>query len=456
MSSDRNEKLTERALGVYKETFAESTIKDTSDDFPRFAFSELTLGKRLGEGGFGVVSEVLAFDISAHENSHRPQETGVEVEKKDEEEDPDFQGRKFIADHCIRNDSGARYAIKILKQSLVDKADDNLMVKALADMAVETHILSAIEHPNIVKLRGVSQQGRYHPQYFIVMDRLYDTLEKRIEAWAKVFPKPPPMPKKNPPSKRDSTSSTRSTSSRASKLGCIFGRKSSQEFDDDEKEEQEDTVEMNPVTIESSPSNLEKKKKLLEERLVACFDLASAIAYLHERNIIYRDTKPENCAFDVRGDIKLFDFGTAKELPPQNAKRDLTFNLTGMTGSLPWMAPEVAKSDPYNHKVDVFSFAVLLWQIMALEMPFKEYESDLRLFWEEVHNGPHKRPQIPRQGWPKPIELCMRRGWAKEPSERMEMSQIENILRKEIIRVRKGDEAGLRHDRRRSTFVFRR
>jgi serine/threonine protein kinase len=157
-----------------------------------------------------------------------------------------------------------------------------------------------------------------------------------------------------------------------------------------------------------------------------------------------------------RGDIKLFDFGTAKELPHQNEKKDKTFNLTGMTGSLPWMAPEVAKTEPYNHKVDVFSFAVLLWQIMALEMPFKKYESDLLLFWNEVHNGRHERPEIPRQSWPKPIELCMRRGWAQNPSERMEMKEIESILRKEVIRVGRGGSETLQHDRRRSTFVFRR
>ena len=154
----------------------------------------------------------------------------------------------------------------------------------------------------------------------------------------------------------------------------------------------------------------------------------------------------------------MFDFGTAKELPHNNGQRDKNenFHLTGVTGSLPYMAPEVAKTDPYNHKCDVFSFAVMLWQIMALQMPFAEYESDLKRMWEEVHNGPHKRPALPRGEWPKPIELLLKRGWAEHPSERMEMSQIEGILKKEIVRVRKGDASGLRHDRRRSTFVFRR
>ena len=156
-----------------------------------------------------------------------------------------------------------------------------------------------------------------------------------------------------------------------------------------------------------------------------------------------------------RGDIKLFDFGTAKELPQQNAKRDLTFKLTGVTGSLPYMAPEVAKTEPYNHKCDTFSFAVMMWRIMALEMPFAEYESDLHKFFDEVHCGPNVRPNIPPT-WPLPIQILLKRGWCQDPQERMEMEQIVKVLKKEILRVRKGDATGLQHNRRRSTFVFRR
>lgn len=151
---------------------------------------------------------------------------------------------------------------------------------------------------------------------------------------------------------------------------------------------------------------------------------------------------------------------------PQTATRDKTFQLTGVTGSLPYMAPEVAASRPYNHKADIFSYAVMMWHVMALELPFAEYESDLHLMWEEVHNGPHKRPAIPKQEWPKPIELALKRGWAQAPSERMEMKQIEDILKAQILQLRggsgeEGDEeqqgkATLQHDRRRSTFVFRR
>ena len=84
-----------------------------------------------------------------------------------------------------------------------------------------------------------------------------------------------------------------------------------------------------------------------------------------------------------------------------------------------------------------------------------EYEQDLHLFFDEVHCGPHKRPAVPRT-WPLPIQICLTRGWCQDPKERMEMEQIVKVLKKEIMRVRKGDATGLQHNQRRSTFVFRR
>jgi serine/threonine protein kinase len=126
--------------------------------------------------------------------------------------------------------------------------------------------------------------------------------------------------------------------------------------------------------------------------------------------------------------------------------------MKGMTGSMRYMAPEVANARPYNHTCDVYSFAILLWQLMALKTPFEMYiPKSLR---ENVYNGRHSRPKIDTK-WPLPIQICMKRGWAKDIHERLSMKNVEEILRKEIVRIREGDETGLEHNRRRSTFVFR-
>jgi serine/threonine protein kinase len=57
-------------------------------------------------------------------------------------------------------------------------------------------------------------------------------------------------------------------------------------------------------------------------------------------SIIYRDLKPDNIGFDVRGDVKIFDLGLAKEIDPKKKLPDGTYNLTADTGSLRYMAPE--------------------------------------------------------------------------------------------------------------------
>jgi len=65
--------------------------------------------------------------------------------------------------------------------------------------------------------------------------------------------------------------------------------------------------------------------------------------------------------FDQAGCLKLFDFGLAKKLTPSNATDNDLYLLTGNTGSLRYMAPEVAIGLPYNQKADAYSFGILFW-----------------------------------------------------------------------------------------------
>ena len=78
----------------------------------------------------------------------------------------------------------------------------------------------------------------------------------------------------------------------------------------------------------------------LRRRLEIAVGLAHALKYLHEKNIVYRDLKPDNVGFDGDGVVKLFDFGLACKLPFTGGE-DSTYALTSNAGSPWYMAPEV-------------------------------------------------------------------------------------------------------------------
>lgn len=88
---------------------------------------------------------------------------------------------------------------------------------------------------------------------------------------------------------------------------------------------------------------------------------------------MYRDLKPENIGFDIRGDVKIFDFGLCKSLDHKKKAKGYGYHLTARTGSTPYMAPEVCKGEPYDKEADVFSFAILMWEILSLNWAFNGF-----------------------------------------------------------------------------------
>ena len=143
--------------------------------------------------------------------------------------------------------------------------------------------------------------------------------------------------------------------------------------------------------------------------------------------IVYRDLKPDNIGFDSNGVLKLFDFGLAKQIHSGLKKNDL-YSLTGNTGSLRYMAPEVARKLPYDYRVDSYSFGLLFWQICSLSIPFQSFTIEMHSELV-IHKG--HRPELDNL-WPITWRDLMKRCWHSNTYRRPEFDEIVEILRKEV------------------------
>uniref|UniRef100_A0A0G4FJS5 cGMP-dependent protein kinase n=1 Tax=Chromera velia CCMP2878 TaxID=1169474 RepID=A0A0G4FJS5_9ALVE len=113
------------------------------------------------------------------------------------------------------------------------------------------------------------------------------------------------------------------------------------------------------------------------DRYQSQFYLASlilAIECLHDRNIVYRDLKPENVLLDSQGYCKLIDFGCAKKLGPGNR----TYTILGTPH---YMAPEIILGKGYGLSADIWALGVILFEFMCICLPFgHDAEDQMEIF----------------------------------------------------------------------------
>lgn len=112
---------------------------------------------------------------------------------------------------------------------------------------------------------------------------------------------------------------------------------------------------------------------------------------------------------------------------------------------------EVWLGKPYNAACDVYSFTLLLWQMLALKQPFSEIVGE-KAFVETVVKN-HARPPL-KKTWRATLQKVISDCWSQDMKDRMTMAQVKQQLRDELVRLRRGDASGLDHGGRRSTFIF--
>ncbi|KAJ0255020.1 ATMRK1 [Hirschfeldia incana] len=169
-----------------------------------------------------------------------------------------------------------------------------------------------------------------------------------------------------------------------------------------------------------------RSKLPIKDVIQLSLDLARGLNYLHSKAIVHRDVKSENMLLETNKTLKIADFGVAR-VEAQNPQ-----DMTGETGTLGYMAPEVLEGKAYNRKCDVYSFGVCLWEIYCCDMPYADCS-----FSEISHAVVHKnlRPEIPKC-CPQAVANIMKRCWDPNPDKRPEMDEVVKLL--EAVDTSKG------------------
>lgn len=310
MKSASTSTLINTARDIVATKVVDSNLFDMAmeERVPKLDIRDLKLGRVVGRGGFCIVHEIKSFG-SAMSIGTRQSQGNVSLSRM--VRNP-FQSRgqgldtsstahgsvgtgsdwmSNVSGHC-RDDTGAnivdtgnafrpldRNKKYVVKRLCTDNPDKITFLKGVVDLAMEAKFLSALNHINVIKMYGVSCDGPFAEGFFIVLERMEETLTKRIKKWMDID--------------RQSKGIT----------GVFTGSR-------------------------------RKLEELKSEQMLSAFEVAKGTNHLHEKKIIFRDLKPDNIGYNSSGILKLFDFGLAKELRETERKADGTYKMTGFTGAL--------------------------------------------------------------------------------------------------------------------------
>jgi serine/threonine protein kinase len=245
--------LARKIVNEAKNELDKLDLKSELDRLNKFHLEYLQIGRLLGSGGQSNVFEIIAINkfTKRDYNDNGFRELGT--------------GHSLDQEQYCYNHRKKPLAIKMLRHKLMETTLK--FANAAVDMMLEAAILSSLDHPSIVKLHGISAgamdgyHGGRHDSFFLILDLLPETLRDRLIRWRK------------------------------------YDKKQRKRI----------------WTLRANNKDVEKNLFMIE-RLKVATEIASGMAYLHSRRLVYRDLKPCNIGFDIQDQVKIFDFGLCGEL----------------------------------------------------------------------------------------------------------------------------------------------
>jgi serine/threonine protein kinase/tetratricopeptide (TPR) repeat protein len=205
-------------------------------------------------------------------------------------------------------------------------------------------------------------------------------------------------------------------------------------------------IAMEYVEGQSLKDIIEKGPLKIELALDTAIQIADGLKEAHDAGVVHRDIKSSNILITKKGQAKIMDFGLAR--PVKDSK--LTETATIM-GTVAYMSPEQASGEPYDHRTDIWSFGVVLYEMLSGQFPFGGEHQQLILY-SILNQNPQPIKNLP-YALPLELERIIHRCLEKEPSERYQRA---DELLEDLRRLKKETETGIVLPRRKITEKTRR
>jgi serine/threonine protein kinase len=190
----------------------------------------------------------------------------------------------------------------------------------------------------------------------------------------------------------------------------------------------------------------QQEKRTWKQIVALLTGVADGLAAAHTAGILHRDIKPANILVAKNGYAKLADFGLAKLAEPEGPRGDSTRTLTEahtrpgvIVGTVAYMSPEQASGRPLDARSDIFSFGVLLYELLDGRRPFSG-ATELEVLKTIIHG----EAEPLGSGTPMPLRMSVEKALEKDPGERYQTARELVVDLRRLVRQKAAEPAPAR------------